>query len=101
MVHKRIVRARVEAWKGISHRTRGHKRVNIYPVLKNNKCTEFQNRSGFIERKLGDEQSVSDYYGEITKKLMQEFQLMSSLKGNSNIVSYEDHDIKQHEDGIG
>ena len=54
-----------------------------------------------MKESLGDEQSVSDYYGEITKKLMQEFQLMSSLKGNSNIVSYEDHDIKQHEDGIG
>lgn len=54
-----------------------------------------------LKESLGDEQSVSDYYGEITKKLMQEFQLMSSLKGNSNIVSYEDHDIKQHEDGIG
>lgn len=54
-----------------------------------------------LKESLGDEQSVSDYYGEITKKLMREFQLMSSLKGNSNIVSYEDHDIKSHEDGIG
>ena len=32
---------------------------------------------------------------------MNEFILMAKLKGNSNVVSYEDHILKEHEDGIG
>ena len=48
-----------------------------------------------------DFQSVSDYYEEILKEIVNENMIMSRLKGNSNIVSYEDHQIIPHEDGIG
>lgn len=50
---------------------------------------------------LGDEKSVTEYYEGVTRKLISELKLMSELKGNSNIVSYEDHNIFEHEDGIG
>ena len=50
---------------------------------------------------LCDEQSVKEYYKDIAGKLLNEFNLMAKLKGNSNIVSYEDHNIEPHEDGIG
>ena len=50
---------------------------------------------------LRDEQSVKEYYKDIAGKLLNEFNLMAKLKGNSNIVSYEDHNIEPHEDGIG
>lgn len=40
-------------------------------------------------------------YEQIVKKIVGEFVLMSKLKGNSNIVSYEDHQVIRHPDGIG
>lgn len=46
-------------------------------------------------------EEVSDYYRGILRDLINENEIMSRLKGNSNIVSYEDHQIIQHEDGIG
>ena len=46
-----------------------------------------------MRNSLGDERSVTEYYDGVTKKLMEELKLMSVLKGNSNIVSYEDHNI--------
>ena len=48
-----------------------------------------------------DPESVSEYYEGILKDIINENEIMSKLKGNSNIVSYEDHQIIPHEDGIG
>lgn len=48
-----------------------------------------------------DEHSAHSYFGSFVQELVQEFALMSQLKGNSNIVSYEDHMVVPHEDGIG
>ena len=48
-----------------------------------------------------DAGSISEYYEEILKEIINENDIMSKLKGNSNIVSYEDHQIIPHEDGIG
>lgn len=48
-----------------------------------------------------DENSVRSYFGGLVQDLVQEFALMSKLKGKSNIVSYEDHMVIPHEDGIG
>ena len=48
-----------------------------------------------------DPDSISEYYEEILKDIVNEFEIMSKLRGNSNIVSYEDHKIIPHEDGIG
>ncbi len=48
-----------------------------------------------------DDESVRNYYASIANEYIKEFQLMSKLKGNSNIVSYEDHDVKERQDYIG
>ena len=48
-----------------------------------------------------DEGSVRTYFGGFVKKLVQEFALMSKLKGNSNVVSYENHQVIEHKEGIG
>ena len=48
-----------------------------------------------------DAESVSEYYEDILKEIISENDIMSKLKGNSNIVSYEDHQIIAHDDGIG
>ena len=47
------------------------------------------------------EENVKSYYASIVNEYIKEFQLMSKLKGNSNIVSYEDHDVRERTDYIG
>lgn len=41
------------------------------------------------------------YFKQFVEKIVGEFVLMSKLKGNSNVVSYEDHKVIKHDDGIG
>ena len=48
-----------------------------------------------------DDRGVTSYFYGVVEEFIKEFKLMSQLKGNSNIVSYEDHDIKKHENDIG
>lgn len=48
-----------------------------------------------------DEASVREYYENFVEDIVKEFVLMSKLKGNSNIVSYEDHVVVEHKDEIG
>lgn len=48
-----------------------------------------------------DDKSITAYYHDFVKEIVKEFELMAKLKGNSNIVSYEDHKIVEHEDGLG
>lgn len=44
---------------------------------------------------------ITRYYRGIVQDIANEFTLMAKLKGTSNIVSYEDHTLIEHEDGIG
>lgn len=46
-----------------------------------------------------DEQSITAYYTELMENLHKEIDLMEEFKGISNIVSYEDHETRPHEDG--
>ena len=48
-----------------------------------------------------DRDGASTYFRDYVKDLNREIALMSKLKGHSNIVSYEDHKIVPHKDGIG
>ena len=48
-----------------------------------------------------DDKSVTSYFYGFVEEFIKEFQIMSQLKGHSNIVNYEDHDVKKKEDGIG
>lgn len=48
-----------------------------------------------------DDASISEYYKSFAAEIVKEFELMTKLKGTSHIVSYEDHVVKQHKDGIG
>lgn len=45
--------------------------------------------------------SAESYLEQFVEKIVGEFVLMSKLKGNSHIVSYEDHQVIKHKDGIG
>lgn len=44
---------------------------------------------------------VKTYFRNILNDTSQEFELLEKLKGNSNIVSYEDHEVFEHEDSFG
>ena len=48
-----------------------------------------------------DREGASTYFRDYVQELNREIALMSRLKGHSNIVSYEDHDVIEHTDGIG
>lgn len=45
--------------------------------------------------------SITSYYQGMVQDIVSEFALMSELKGNSNIVSYEDHEVVKIEDEFG
>lgn len=47
------------------------------------------------------EKELKTYYEEIIKNVANEFRCMTQLKGNSHIVSYEDHQIIPHDADIG
>ena len=48
-----------------------------------------------------DEKSIKAHFEQFAQDVVSEFDLMSKLRGNSNIVSYEDHMIMPHDDGFG
>lgn len=54
-----------------------------------------------IRAELPDENSVYRYFQEKVEELAQEVRMMSQFKGNSHIISYEDHSIWKHTDDFG
>ena len=48
-----------------------------------------------------DLNSATNYYKSFVEEVVDEFALMAGLKGNSNIVSYEDHMVIEHKEGVG
>lgn len=48
-----------------------------------------------------DEQSITSYFYGFVEDFIKEFEVMLQVKGNSNIVSIEDYDVKKHIDEIG
>ncbi len=48
-----------------------------------------------------DDESVSAYFESIVSELSNEFALMSRLKGNTNIVSFEDYEVVKIQDDFG
>lgn len=48
-----------------------------------------------------DDHSISAYYQQFVQDFNKEIELMAGLQGNTNIVGYNDHLIKENEDGVG
>ena len=48
-----------------------------------------------------DANSLASYYHKLVSELVREIEIMSKFKGNSNIVSLEDHMVVPKADGIG
>lgn len=47
------------------------------------------------------EENLAEYYKEIVNSIVSEFKIMEKFKGCANVVSYDDHEIRRHPDGIG
>ena len=47
------------------------------------------------------EKEVTEYFESVVEDIVKEITLMSKLKGNSYIVSYEDHDVVKKKDSFG
>lgn len=48
-----------------------------------------------------DEQSVTSYFKGFVDEIVKEISFMTKVKSHSNIVSFEDYKVVEHEDGIG
>ena len=48
-----------------------------------------------------DDASITEYYNGLVEEFVQEIALMSKLKGNVNVVGYEDYAVITHKDSIG
>lgn len=48
-----------------------------------------------------DMHSATQYFHGMMEEIVKEFAMMEKLKGNTNIVTYEDHEVVPHEEGIG
>lgn len=48
-----------------------------------------------------DPARAAEYYNALGESMLSEIQLMSRLRGDSHIVSYEDHYVVNHDSGIG
>lgn len=47
------------------------------------------------------EKNITEYFESVVEDIVKEFALMSKLKGNSHIVSYEDHEVVRKKDSFG
>ena len=54
-----------------------------------------------LRRKNMSSREISEYFYSVKGKFTQEFNIMSTLKGNSNIVSYENHKFVPRVNGVG
>lgn len=55
-----------------------------------------------IKENIGkSDESLELYYESVKSEIVKEIVLMDQLKGVSNIVSYESHEVKKHQDDIG
>ena len=58
---------------------------------------EFQ---GVLDEGMSRAQA-EEYFYSVVEDIVREFAIMSKLKGTANVVSYEDHAVIRHKDGVG
>ncbi|MBR1743630.1 MAG: serine/threonine protein kinase, partial [Lachnospiraceae bacterium] len=75
---------------------------NVYQAAL--KVIEIPKDSGDVKMAVNEgmsKENVTEYFYGMVKRIVDEFTLMSKLKGNSNIVSYEDHFVQKKKDKFG
>lgn len=77
------------------------KNLNTSTAYSAVKYITIPNREQYEEAMLSlgnNHSTMRSYFRDITKKVENEIELLYQLRGNSNIVSYEDHMIKERDD---
>lgn len=69
--------------------------IKVIPIPHSDEDVEAYRENGY------DEESITTIFRNQVEDFSAEFALMSQFKGTANIVSYEDHLVIQHDDGIG
>lgn len=72
-----------------------------YSALKVIEIPQTGNDVSGLQSEGMDQNSISEYYTDLAQNFVKEIELLAALRGNSNVVSYEDHAIIPHTDGIG
>ena len=54
-----------------------------------------------MQDEIMDEASLRSYFQALVSDIIQEINMMSEFRGNSNIVSFEDHKVIEKTDGFG
>ena len=75
--------------------TRYHAALKVISIPKNRAELES------IMNETMDETATEKYIEQVVERIVKEFELMAKLKGNSNVVSYEDHQVIRHEEDAG
>lgn len=75
--------------------------VTYHSALKVIEIPQTGNDVSSLQSEGMDQNSISEYYTDLAQNFVKEIELLASLRGNSNVVSYEDHSIVPHEDGVG
>ena len=75
--------------------------TRFYSALKHISIPEDEGEVNQLRIDGMDERSISTYYTELTKSITEETKLMNRLRGNTNIVSFEDSKVIPKEGGVG
>ncbi|MCL2671197.1 MAG: serine/threonine protein kinase [Clostridiales bacterium] len=75
--------------------------ATYYSALKYISLPQSEAESSQLRQMGMNDASISEYYGQMARDLSAEIQLMYKLRGNTNIVAYEDHKRLPKPNGMG
>ena len=75
--------------------------LNVKSALKVITIPQSQSEVKMVSNEGLDSKSVTSYFYGFVEEIIKEIATMSELKGQTNIVSYEDHSVIPHKDQIG
>jgi len=75
--------------------------TTYYSALKYISLPQSEAESSQLRQMGMNDASISEYYGQMARDLSAEIQLMYKLRGNTNIVAYEDHKRLPKPNGMG
>lgn len=77
--------------------------LDISSALKIIRIPQSINEINLVKSEFGDddEASLKEYFDNRKAKVLEEIKIMSQIKGCTNIVSYEDYEVRKQSNGIG
>ena len=72
-----------------------------YAALKVISFPQNDRQNEILKKANFNKEQMTEHYYQLANELSREFSVMEKFKGNTNIVSYEDHKLVPQKDGIG